>query len=462
MHRRVIDTLPPPTGPGDGAEVRRLVAESARKAVVLDDDPTGTQTVHGIDVLAGWSQPSLEDALRSPGACFYVLTNTRGVPEAEAAERVRQACANLAAAAKSTGVDFTLILRGDSTLRGHFRAEIQAAEQALGGPADARIVIPAFFEGGRYTVGNVHYLADGDELGPVARSEFARDLTFGYDNSDLTRWIEEKTAGAVRSADVASVGIEELRAPGGAAEVRRRILGLPHGAFLVVNAASYSDLETFAAGLLGAEARGRRYLLRTAASFVRVRAGLEGPRPVPPSDLGPGPAGALVVVGSYVGRTTGQLERLLSMPGAAPIEVEVGRLATAEGRRSVADGAAMAAAAAIAAGRTAVVYTSRAPSSPIGPQGDLAAGRVVSEALVEIVTSIRVRPRFILSKGGVTSCDVAVRALGMRKARVRGQAAPGVPVWEMGPETRWPGLSLVVWPGNVGGPDALRSLLGPA
>jgi uncharacterized protein YgbK (DUF1537 family) len=462
MHRRVIDTLPSLSGPGDGAEVRRLVAASRRKAVVLDDDPTGTQTVHDVDVLADWSEESLQAALRAPGACFYVLTNTRGVPEAEAAERVRQACANLAAAAKATGVDFILILRGDSTLRGHFRAEIQAAEQALGGPADARIVIPAFFEGGRYTVGNVHFLADGDELVPVAQTEFARDLTFGYDNSDLARWIEEKTGGAVRASEVASIGIEELRAPGGAAEACRRILGLPHGAFLVVNAASYSDLETFTAGLLAAESKGRRFILRTAASFVRVRAGVDSPRPIHPADLGQGPAGPLVVVGSYVGKTTEQLGRLLSVPRAAAIEVDVGRLATREGRESIIGGVAAAATAAIAAGRTAVLYTSRAASSPIGPQGDLAAGKIVSEALVGIVSRISTRPRFILTKGGVTSCDVAVQALGMVKARVRGQAAPGVPVWEMGPETRWPGLSLVVWPGNVGGPDALRRLLSPA
>jgi uncharacterized protein YgbK (DUF1537 family) len=460
MHLSIIDSLPKPIDTGDFAAVRRLVSASGTKAVVLDDDPTGTQTVHGVDVLADWSVDALAAALADPRPCFFVLTNSRSLPAAQAAALVARICANLSAAGKAAGVDFVVISRGDSTLRGHFAAELGALEAGLQGAVDATIVIPAFFEGGRYTIGNVHYVADGERLVPAADTEFARDKTFGYVNSDLRRWIEEKTGGTVAANAVADIDIETLRGKNAAAQVRSRLLKLPKGAFLVVNAAAYSDLEAFTHGLLEAEALGRRYLFRTAASFVRVRAGLE-PRPLlGASDMsGAGAEGGLIVVGSYVSKTTVQLESLLGLPDVDGIEVDVGRLAEPATGADEIRRAAQAAAGAIGRGRHAAVFTSRARTSAVGPVGDLRAGRIVSDALVEIVRQMPMRPRFLIAKGGITSSDIAIHGLGMRKARVLGQAVPGVPVWEMGEETRFPGMKLVVWPGNVGGPDALRDLV---
>ena len=460
MHRSHLDTLPKPAGGEDFAAVRRMVGAGRAKAVVLDDDPTGTQTVHGVDVLADWSVGALSAALADSAPCFYVLTNTRSMPAAEAASLVAEISSNLAAAAEATGIDYVVISRSDSTLRGHFAAELGALEGGLGGPRDATIVIPAFFEGGRYTIGNVHYVADGERLVPAAETEFARDKTFGYAHSDLAMWIEEKTAGAVPAGSVASIGIGELRAPGGADAVRSRLLALPRGAFLVVNAAAYPDLEVFTRGLLEAEATGKRYLFRTAASFVRVRAGLEARPLLSAPDIGGGGTGSgLIVVGSYVNRTTVQLASLLGLPGVAGIEVNVGQLADPAARLREIARAVSAAIAAMGSGRHAVVFTSRAPTSAVGAAGDLGAGRIVSDALVAIVRALPVRPQFLIAKGGITSSDIAIHGLGMRRARVLGQASPGVPVWELGAETRFPGMRFVVWPGNVGGPDALRDLV---
>jgi uncharacterized protein YgbK (DUF1537 family) len=137
----------------------------------------------------------------------------------------------------------------------------------------------------------------------------------------------------------------------------------------------------------------------------------------------------------------------------------VGRLARADSAAEETRRVAGAAEQAIAAGLHAVVFTSRGAISALGAAGDLEAGRIVSEALTAVVRALPLRPRFLIAKGGITSSDIAVRGLGMRKARVLGQASPGVPVWEMGPESRFPGMRLVVWPGNVGGSDALRDLV---
>ncbi|HMD62072.1 MAG TPA: four-carbon acid sugar kinase family protein, partial [Opitutaceae bacterium] len=260
MKSTILDSLPPPAAGDDFARVRRLVRAGAPKLVVLDDDPTGTQTMHGVDVLTDWSVPSLAAALADPRSCFYVLTNTRSLPEAQAAALVGAVAANLSAAGASTGIRFAVASRSDSTLRGHFAAELSSLERGLDRPIDGKVVVPAFFEGGRYTVGDVHYVAEGGRLVPAAETEFAGDATFGYRHSNLREWIEEKTGGAVAAAAVAAIDIQTLRGANGAGEVRRRLLGLPKGQFLVVNAAAYPDLEVFVHGLLQAEAQGKVYL----------------------------------------------------------------------------------------------------------------------------------------------------------------------------------------------------------
>jgi uncharacterized protein YgbK (DUF1537 family) len=56
----------------------------------------------------------------------------------------------------------------------------------------------------------------------------------------------------------------------------------------------------------------------------------------------------------------------------------------------------------------------------------------------------------LIAKGGITSSDVATQALNVSRAVVMGQLLPGVPVWQLGAESRYPGLAYVVFPGNVG------------
>jgi uncharacterized protein YgbK (DUF1537 family) len=441
------------------AEVRRLHDATARKIVVLDDDPTGTQTVHGIDVLTGWSEPALTAALLDPRSCFYLLTNSRSLPEADAVSLARTLMDNLRAASLATGRETTIISRSDSTLRGHFAAEIDVLSATALAPYDGVIVAPAFFEVGRVTLGDVHYVREGDRLVPAGQTEFARDVTFGYRHSNLRKWIEEKTGGRVSARNVVSIPLSLLRDARGSEGVRDRLLGLRPGTFVVVNAAEYGDLEVFVHGMLLAESTGRRFLCRTAASFVRVCAGLE-PKPLlDASEIVGAGRGGLVVVGSYTGKTTAQLDALLGRPQTFGLELDVGQLAAVNGERTEIARLRPQIESALRDDRTVVVYTTRARETALGRAGDLSAGRRVTDALVDLVRSIEVRPRFLIAKGGITSSDLAVRALGVRRALVLGQAAAGIPVWKAGGESRWPGLAYVVFPGNVGTPDTLRLLV---
>ena len=104
-----------------------------------------------------------------------------------------------------------------------------------------------------------------------------------------------------------------------------------------------------------------------------------------------------------------------------------------------------------------VVFTSRELAGSSSGES-LAVGKSVSQGLVDVVRAIGCRPRVLIAKGGITSSDVATEALGLERSMVMGQILPGVPVWECGLESRYPGMAFVVFPGNVGSHDSLVRL----
>lgn len=440
-------------------EIQAQVQASRRKVVVLDDDPTGTQTVHGVPVLTEWPVETLSAELTSDLPAFYLLTNSRSLPLAAAQAVNADIGRNLVGAGQRAGRDFVVVSRSDSTLRGHFPGEVEALADALGNGFDAWLLIPFFQEGGRYTINDIHYVADGEWLVPAGETEFARDAAFGYRASNVRRWVEEKSGGRIPAAAVASIAVDDIRR-GGPPRVAEQLLRLPRGSVCVVNAASRRDLEVFVLGLLAAEGRGRRFLYRTAASFVAVRAGI-APRPLlTPTGLAlPASGGGLIVVGSYVPKTTGQVSALLAQPGIRSIEINVEALLADGQRPSEIARAAEQAESGLLRGEDVVLYTSRRLVTGEDAGSSLGIGRRISEGLVAIVRAISARPRYLLAKGGITSSDVPTRGLGVKRALVLGQIIPGVPVWQLGPESRLPGLVYIVFPGNVGGPEALVEIV---
>ncbi len=431
------------------------------KVVVLDDDPTGTQTVHGIPVLTEWSVATLEAELRDPAPCFYLLTNTRAFPVGQACAINREIGASLSAASGRTGRAFTVVSRSDSTLRGHYPAETDALAGALGGAFDATLIIPAFGAGGRYTVGDIHYVADGDALTPAGATEFARDASFGYRSSNLRDWVEEKTAGRIAAPTVVSISIEDLRS-GDVDRVVGRLQAIPRAGAAIVNIADRSDFAALTRALAVMEAAGKRYLFRTAGDFVAAYAGI-GPRPLLSADelRGADPAvGGLLAAGSYVGKTSTQLDALFAgCPQIDRIEIAVEQLLQPDRRAAEIARCIAAVENRLSQGGSVALYTSRKLITGSDATESLAIGEKVSSSLVAIVQSLRIRPRWFVAKGGITSSDLATKALGLRRALILGQALPGVPVWQAGPESKWPGLAYVVFPGNVGGPDAIRQLV---
>jgi uncharacterized protein YgbK (DUF1537 family) len=449
-----------PEWPDDPAPTITAALRARReKIVVLDDDPTGTQTVHGVPVLTEWSVPTLQAELANELPVCFLLTNSRSVPLAQAQALNADIGHHLRDAVQRAGKPCVVVSRSDSTLRGHFPGEVEALAEALGQRLDAWLLIPFFQEGGRYTIDNTHYVAEGDTLVPAGETEFARDAVFGYRASDLRQWVEEKTAGRIAAATVATVSLEDIRR-GGPERVAARLAAVPQGGVCVINAASRRDLEVFTAGLLAAEARGKRFLYRTAASFVPARAGMAPRALLTPEEVATSEAaGGLIVVGSYVPRTTSQLTHLLQQAGVAPVEVEVQALLSDTQRPGAIAHTAQEVNVGLRRGQDVVLFTSRQLVTGSDAASSLSIGQRVSQGLVAMVQALTTRPRYILAKGGITSSDVATQGLGVRRAMVLGQILPGVPVWQLGPETRHPGLAYVVFPGNVGGPEALGQMV---
>ncbi|HZQ09210.1 MAG TPA: four-carbon acid sugar kinase family protein [Anaerolineae bacterium] len=442
-------------------DVRERVLASRCKVVVLDDDPTGTQTVYGLPVLTDWSVAALQAELASELTAFYILTNSRSVPLAQAEALNEEIGLNLVKAARANGVqrDFVVVSRSDSTLRGHFPGEVGALAHALNTPFDAWLIIPAFIEGGRFTIDDVHYVAEADWLVPAGQTEFARDVVFGYHTSNLREWIEEKTAGHVRAEQVASISLDEIR-QGGPNRVAEHLMTLTGGRMCIVNIASAQDMQVFASGLLQAEATGRHFLYRTAASFVQVRAGLTPRSLLRVEELNlSGGMGGLIVVGSHVPMTVRQVAQLRAARNPICLEADVRRMLDEGVRVNEIRQIAQSADEALQRGDDVLICTSHEVVTGRNPEESLAIAQHISRSLIEIVRVIPSRPRYILAKGGITSSDIATEALGVKRAMVLGQILPGVPVWELGAESRYPGLTYIVFPGNVGGPNAIADIV---
>ena len=439
-------------------EIKEKVEASKTKIVVLDDDPTGTQTVHDISVYTKWSVEVLKEAFQDDSSLFYILTNSRSLVEEDARALAKEIGINLRLASDATNQAFAVVSRSDSTLRGHYPAEVDALLEGLEQEVDAHIIVPAFFEAGRETIDDVHYIHQDDTYTPVNETPFAQDAVFGYKNANLKKWVEEKTAERISEDEVLSISLEDLR-EGGAEKVAKKLLESSHKA-VIVNAENYDDVYCFSLGLIEAEAKGKRYIYRTAASFVVTRAGLKKRNLLRPEELNLSAGrGALVLVGSYVPLSTLQLNHLLDNIDITGIELNVNDLLEEDKASSLIQTTINDVNDLLSRGKNVVVYTSRELIKTRGEVKNLSIGAKVSQSLVDILRGLTARPRYIIAKGGITSSDLATKGLGVKKALVKGQVLAGIPVWQLGDEAKFPQLDYVVFPGNVGTEDALSNLV---
>lgn len=72
---------------------------------------------------------------------------------------------------------------------------------------------------------------------------------------------------------------------------------------------------------------------------------------------------------------------------------------------------------------------------------------------------MKVRPSYIIAKGGITSSDIGTKGLCVKKALVLGQILKGIPVWLTGEESKFPNMPFIIFPGNVGSETALLDVV---
>lgn len=452
--------------PEAGARRAKALLAEARegfehKIIAIDDDPTGVQTMHGVHVYTAWDQASLDDGFERPQQLFFVLSNSRGMDAARSRQAHQEMALRILRSAGRYHKPFVIISRSDSTLRGHYPLETETLRQTIeagGGPRfDGEIICPFFLEGGRVTIGNVHYVREGEWLRPAAQTEFARDQTFGYSHSHLGEWCEEKTTGRFQAADMCYISLDDLRALR-VDKIAAQLQSVRDFGKVIVNAAAYEDVAVFLTAYLRALKAGRQFIFRSAAAIPRVLGGI-GPRPLlTAADLGlEGGRPGLVIVGSHVRKTTLQLEALLAArPDILPLEFRAEAALEADQLLKETERLAALVARGLEGGRHVALYTSRRLLEVPGSGEDkLRASVSISDALTRIVAGLKGRPGFIIAKGGITSSDIGVKALKVRRALVWGQILPGVPVWQTDELSRYPGIPYVIFPGNVGGEDAL-------
>ena len=467
---------------------------SPRILVVLDDDPTGTQSVADLPVLTRWDVADFTWAFnhRIDGRrqdAVYVLTNTRSLDPAEAAARNEEVVRNaLAAAALETGgagpsgvasrLRLGFVSRSDSTLRGHYPLEpdtIAATIAAVSGEVtDGVVIVPAFPDAGRVTIGGVHYMrgtgGDAGKLTPVAETEFARDASFGFANSELAKYVEEKSGGRFQADSVIVLDLNVIRAAGpdgdprvSAKAIADAIESAADSTPIVADIVTENDFRALALGLEEAERRGKKLLYRVGPPFVRGRIGQE----IRPALSGeeayagntPSDAGGLIVVGSHVGVTTRQLKALVDQHSAARIvEIDVEKLLGGDSEGYL-DGIVREVVESLHSADV-ILHTSRLLIKTDDAAESLRIARTVSAAVVAGVTRTlkTFPPRFVIAKGGITSSDVAAHGLEIRHAIVRGPMLPGiVSLWEPvdGPAK---GIPYIVFAGNVGDDESLAQV----
>ena len=467
----------------------------ALKIVVIDDDPTGSQTVHSCPLLLRWDVQTLRQGLRHPSQLLFVLANTRALAPEAAVERNREIVAALQIALEAEGISdqqLVLVSRGDSTLRGHGVLEPAVLAEELAdrfGPVHATLHVPAFLPGGRTTVDGVHLLHGQ----PVHTTAFARDRSFGFSTSCLDAWLEEKSDGAIPAASVLRLQGQQLDraaeqlngeqladSPNGFTELVAWLEALDGNRAVIVDAERQEQLDALGAAVHHLLGR-RRFLFRSAASLINglVDGGLRplGPQPIKADALvrlrRRDPAGqrrpGLVLVGSHVPLADQQLEKLLSESNCSGLELPVRRIARVlesgtpdllladlenawvEWMLAVLD-----------RNQTPVLYTSRGElrfgEGPTADRRRLDFGLSLAQLTARLVAAVAPRLGYLISKGGITTGSVLADGLGLGTVLLDGQLMPGLSMVRPLAAEGIAGvnaLPVITFPGNLGDADTL-------
>ena len=437
---------------------------------MIDDDPTGSQTVHGCLLLLRWDVDTLQYGLNHPSPFLFILADTRAMSREDAAARNREICRCLDAALsanKQSRHNVLLVSRGDSTLRGHGILE-PAVLATYFGPFDATLHAPAFLEGGRTTVDGVHRLYGK----PVHMSPFAQDHLFGYNTSNLAEWVEEKSKGIIRAANVDRLSLKELdeaaTSSTGMIALSNHLQRLTNNQIVVVDAEQQRQL-TALGNVVRSLAGKRRFLFRAAASLVKALAN-PGSQPANAralagfrrrSSLGellPG----LVLVGSHVPLARQQLKQLLATDRCRGIELPVHQIARAfEGNlpdltlASLEQQWLIQLYKTLEDDHTPVLFTSHDELSFATRQAKRRFSKKLAQLTGRLAAAVAPQLGYLICKGGTTSQTLLAEGLSLTLVQLEGQLLPGLSLVRPLEYGNFWNLPILTFPGNLGDENTL-------
>ncbi|MCH4475975.1 hypothetical protein MKS55_04075 [Staphylococcus haemolyticus] len=436
--------------------INKNLSDFNYKIIVLDDDPTGTQTIKDLPVYTEWTEKWIEDGFLQKNDMFYILTNSRALNEKETVKLHKEISQNIEKVANKLNEDYLIISRGDSTLRGHFYLEPKVISESATQPFDGVFYLPQFFEGNRYTYNGIHYLKENQKYIPVVQSEFSNDTTFGYSSETMFDFIEEKSEGEIKSSEVSYISLEMLREKK-EKEIFTVFERLENFSAVVVDALNDSDMDYFASCLINfLKGNKKKFIFRTAASFVKDMCVTPG-EIINLNKFSSNKNGGLIIVGSHVKKSSEQLSYLINNTNIRPFEFDVKEIIK-DNLEEYINTLITKVEYEIVNGNSVVVYTSRDVIKTEDINNNLSISTNISNSLVNIVKNISIKPKFIIAKGGITSSDVATKGLNIKKAEVIGQVTKGVPVWLTGDEAKYPKMPYVIFPGNVGEKETLAQV----
>ena len=438
------------------------------KIIIFDDDPTGSQTVYGCPLLLNWDEQTLEEAFKKSSPLIFILANTRSLSSVLADKKIREICSSIQKFFLRQGYDkdnYFYISRGDSTLRGHGVLEPAILAEELG-PFHATFHIPAFFEGGRITEDGIHYL-NGI---PVHMTDFARDKIFGFSTSDIAKWIEEKSLGKIEAKNILHLEIKQLEMAlnneDGFKSLLRFLSKLENNISVVVDAKFPHHLDILASAIKMMY-KEKRFLFRTAASFINSLSGLQ-PNSQSTSDLvslksqninfeyKPG----LIMVGSHVQLATDQLEALLKDNSCEGLEIPVCRLAdifALEDCQSAIlelEGILLSRIDNILEHKKIpVLYTTRKEMEFSSQSIRMKFGLQLAEFMAILVGKKTNKLGYIISKGGITTQLLLQKGLNLNQVMLKGQILPGLSIVQSISSQN--NLPVVTFPGNLGNKNTL-------
>ncbi|WP_440895102.1 four-carbon acid sugar kinase family protein [Amphibacillus sp. Q70] len=442
-------------------DFKQQIEKRMFKTIILDDDPTGSQTVRDVYVYTKYDLKTIRKAFQSSESAFFILTNSRSLTQKETIQLHKDIMKTIEYISQELSIQYQLISRSDSTLRQHYPIESNTINEYASQPYECEIIIPSLTSAGRVTINDIHYIIENNHMLEINKTDYSKDKSFGYRNSNLKKWIEEKTDGIYSASKVISITLDEIRSFQKEV-ILSKIKDAHNFQKIIVNIETEEDMIIFCS-ILEPLVTKKKILFRTAASFVKIFIGCFDSSLLKLETLykkySSIDTGGLIMIGSHVKRTTQQLETLTKQMNNLEIIEFNQHLALEDRLESESLRVIHLVENAILKGRTTVVHTrrDRVDLENKDGQAQLDLTQKISNHFMQIVLDLSVKPSFLIAKGGITSSDIATKALKIDRALVIGQVINCVPVW-IPDEGKFKNTPYIIFPGNIGGDKDLYIL----